>query len=276
METNNVENQNVEASSGGGAPQGGGTSRWNPTKEQIDILENLYKQGIRTPSAEQIQQITGRLKVYGHIEGKNVFYWFQNHKARQRQRQKQENLAYVNRFVHHHPTPLFPPPCPNVICRPYYIPTQTTVDHHHQQLGFYPQYFNNTTPKTLLPAGSGVVEGLKRRPSVITNHENMEIIANICTKIDRPAPQNNRETLALFPLQPTGNLQRTTSTTFQTSSLGPSFTTTTPSLSTSSTSCEQMRNVANITGIGSDNDNNKLFYDFFSGKDSSCDTSTTQ
>lgn len=94
---------------GGGAPA---SSRWNPTKEQISMLESLYMQGIRTPSAEQIQQITGRLKAYGHIEGKNVFYWFQNHKARQRQKQKQENMAYVNRYLHK-TSPLFPPPCPN-------------------------------------------------------------------------------------------------------------------------------------------------------------------
>ncbi|QHN98837.1 uncharacterized protein [Arachis hypogaea] len=81
----------------------GGSSRWNPTKEQISMLENLYKQGIRTPSAEEIQQITARLRAYGHIEGKNVFYWFQNHKARQRQKQKQHTLAYFNRsFLHHH------------------------------------------------------------------------------------------------------------------------------------------------------------------------------
>lgn len=97
------------------------------------MLENMYKQGIRTPSAEQIQEITSRLKVYGHIEGKNVFYWFQNHKARQRQKQKQDhhnnnnninimpNNNYLNRFVHHHQqppagsTPFFsPPPSPGV------------------------------------------------------------------------------------------------------------------------------------------------------------------
>lgn len=98
-----MDNSNVEVAAGGGAT---GSSRWNPTKEQISMLENLYGQGIRTPSAEQIQQITGRLKAYGHIEGKNVFYWFQNHKARQRQKQKQEDMVYINRYIHN-------PPCPN-------------------------------------------------------------------------------------------------------------------------------------------------------------------
>ncbi|XP_021715334.1 protein WUSCHEL-like [Chenopodium quinoa] len=70
---------------------GVGGSRWNPTKEQIEMLEKVYSvEGIRTPTAEQIQEITARLRVYGHIEGKNVFYWFQNHKARQRQKQRHE------------------------------------------------------------------------------------------------------------------------------------------------------------------------------------------
>lgn len=86
---------------------GPGGSRWNPTKEQINMLESLYRQGLRTPTAEQIQQITTRLRVYGHIEGKNVFYWFQNHKARQRQKQKQESFAYFNRFLHS--SPVFSP-----------------------------------------------------------------------------------------------------------------------------------------------------------------------
>ncbi|KAK7255844.1 hypothetical protein RIF29_29267 [Crotalaria pallida] len=63
-----------------------GSSRWSPTTEQLMILEELYRSGIRTPSASQIQQITTHLSFYGRIEGKNVFYWFQNHKARDRQK----------------------------------------------------------------------------------------------------------------------------------------------------------------------------------------------
>lgn len=67
--------------------QTGGT-RWNPTGEQIEILERLYRGGMRTPNAVQIENITLQLGKYGKIEGKNVFYWFQNHKARERQRRK--------------------------------------------------------------------------------------------------------------------------------------------------------------------------------------------
>lgn len=107
MESSNEEV--VEMGMGGS----NGSSRWNPTKEQITMLENLYKQGIKTPTAEEIQQITARLRAFGHIEGKNVFYWFQNHKARQRQKQKQESIAYFNRFLHR-PHAIFPSPvCPN-------------------------------------------------------------------------------------------------------------------------------------------------------------------
>lgn len=67
------------------------SSRWNPTPEQLQTLEELYRQGTRTPSAEQIQHITAQLRRYGKIEGKNVFYWFQNHKARERQKRRRQH-----------------------------------------------------------------------------------------------------------------------------------------------------------------------------------------
>ncbi|KAL3640728.1 hypothetical protein CASFOL_015696 [Castilleja foliolosa] len=66
------------------------SSRWNPTAEQLQTLEELYRRGTRTPTAEQIQQITAQLRRYGKIEGKNVFYWFQNHKARERQKRRRQ------------------------------------------------------------------------------------------------------------------------------------------------------------------------------------------
>lgn len=83
-------------------------SRWSPTREQIAMLEDLYRQGMRTPNAEQIQEVTSRLRAYGHIQGKNVFYWFQNHKARQRQKQKLESIAHSNSFL-----PVSHPICQN-------------------------------------------------------------------------------------------------------------------------------------------------------------------
>lgn len=66
------------------------SSRWNPTPEQLQTLEELYRRGTRTPSAEEIQHITAQLRRYGKIEGKNVFYWFQNHKARERQKRRRQ------------------------------------------------------------------------------------------------------------------------------------------------------------------------------------------
>ncbi|KAF9671316.1 hypothetical protein SADUNF_Sadunf12G0034700 [Salix dunnii] len=66
------------------------SSRWNPTPEQLGTLEELYRRGTRTPSTDQIQNITAQLRRYGRIEGKNVFYWFQNHKARERQKRRRQ------------------------------------------------------------------------------------------------------------------------------------------------------------------------------------------
>ncbi|KAL5819154.1 hypothetical protein ACOSQ3_023088 [Xanthoceras sorbifolium] len=102
--------QNEDSSSGSG--KGGficrpSSTRWTPTPEQIRILKDLYyNNGVRSPTAEQIQKISARLRQYGKIEGKNVFYWFQNHKARERQKK---------RFT---PTPTLP------------TPTTTISDHH--------------------------------------------------------------------------------------------------------------------------------------------------
>ncbi|CAK7323308.1 unnamed protein product [Dovyalis caffra] len=88
---------------GGNAPQlaadphaygekAGEGTRWNPTQEQIGILEMSYRGGMRAPSAQQIEDITAQLSRYGKIEVKNVFYWFQNHRARdRRQKEKRRN-----------------------------------------------------------------------------------------------------------------------------------------------------------------------------------------
>ncbi|KAI3886377.1 hypothetical protein MKW92_039699 [Papaver armeniacum] len=70
------------------------SSRWKTSKEQIDMLEGFYKAGIKTPSAAEIQDMTSKLRVYGDVEGNNVFYWFQNHKARQKQRQVRHAYDY--------------------------------------------------------------------------------------------------------------------------------------------------------------------------------------
>jgi hypothetical protein len=64
--------------------------RWNPTTEQVKVLTELFSSGLRTPSTDQIQKISNQLSFYGKIESKNVFYWFQNHKARERQKRRRK------------------------------------------------------------------------------------------------------------------------------------------------------------------------------------------
>ncbi|KAL9257345.1 putative WUSCHEL-related homeobox 2 [Drosera capensis] len=82
--------------------------RWCPTTEQLMILEEMFRGGVRTPNTVQIQQITAHLSHYGKIEGKNVFYWFQNHKARDRQKirrkfsRQMQQQQMQQQFYHHH------------------------------------------------------------------------------------------------------------------------------------------------------------------------------
>ncbi|KAE8039035.1 hypothetical protein FH972_011485 [Carpinus fangiana] len=226
-----MEADNVDI--GGAAAEGASaTSRWNPTKEQISMLEGLYRQGIRTPSADQIQQITSRLRAYGHIEGKNVFYWFQNHKARQRQKQKQESMAYINRYFHRTPQPIFAP-CPNAICSPYYLP--------QSDIGFYPQYHN---PKVLLTGG------IRRRPRT----EKLEKSRSFDDDTPVHMAGNSQKTLPLFPLHPTGNLQGETG-----------------KCSIGSSSAMNSTNTPSFSDQVEEGSGDQLFFDFFSG-DGSCES----
>lgn len=59
-------------------------------------LEELYRRGIKTPTAQQIRQVTALLRHFGKIEGKNVFYWFQNHRARERQKRRRELMSSMS------------------------------------------------------------------------------------------------------------------------------------------------------------------------------------
>eukprot|EP01018_Ginkgo_biloba_P018547 Gb_29958 [translate_table: standard] len=68
------------------------SSRWSPKAEQLTILEDMYASGIRNLSAEHTEQIAALLSLYGKIERKNVVYWFQNRKARDRQRQRLKDM----------------------------------------------------------------------------------------------------------------------------------------------------------------------------------------
>ncbi|XP_048624917.1 WUSCHEL-related homeobox 2-like [Brassica napus] len=193
----------------------GSSPRWNPTKEQITLLENLYKQGIRTPSADQIQQITGRLRAHGHIEGKNVFYWFQNHKARQRQKQKQDRISSFNSLLHKTSRFFHPIPCSNVGCvNPYYL--HQVRDHHDQHGSVYRQDLHSS--KVMLPSGGyekRTTTDHKKHVSDITTTTARMSMSSSSLRFDRFALDNHGyfseginvntnglKTLPLFPLQP--------------------------------------------------------------------------
>ncbi|CAO2840633.1 unnamed protein product [Amaranthus hypochondriacus] len=285
MENQHDDHDDVEEKS-----SGVGGSRWNPTKEQIEMLEKMYSnEGVRTPSAEQIQQITTRLRVYGHIEGKNVFYWFQNHKARQRQKQRHERLLAAvainnpnHHFSHHHyfpnninRPPLFPTshlpaafnnhhylPNPNVICNPYY----------HQlpqaNLGLYnPLQHHKSAPAVSHHHDD---QTIKQRPiSKPMNHQitprggdrrgvpPSSTLSGYCTAMMNSRSMEQHEhsmemtTLDLFPIHPTGILEHKHG--------GYNNSSGNSSANTSSSS---------DTIIIRDNDKGHQFYDFFSSSES--------
>ncbi|KAG5515404.1 hypothetical protein RHGRI_036455 [Rhododendron griersonianum] len=119
-------------------------SRWCPTPEQVRILEEMYRGGIRNPNPSQIQQITAHLSLYGKIEGKNVFYWFQNHKARDRQKLRkkliirhQQLLRHQQPQNHHHLLHFLEPPPPPP-------PVLLQLFHYNNSSGFLPQISNDT------------------------------------------------------------------------------------------------------------------------------------
>jgi hypothetical protein len=84
---------------GGNGSTGTKCGRWTPTSEQVKVLTELFRSGLRTPSTDQIQRISTQLSFYGKIESKNVFYWFQNHKARERQKRRRVSTDEKD-FIH--------------------------------------------------------------------------------------------------------------------------------------------------------------------------------
>ncbi|XP_020114319.1 WUSCHEL-related homeobox 3-like [Ananas comosus] len=117
------------------------STRWCPTPEQLMILEEMYRSGVRTPNAAQIQQITAHLSFYGKIEGKNVFYWFQNHKARDRQKLRRRLSRHQQMLHHqlgHHPDQEASPPPPSTP-----PPAAATASGSHPNIQLHP---HNSSP----------------------------------------------------------------------------------------------------------------------------------
>ncbi|XP_059072883.1 WUSCHEL-related homeobox 4-like isoform X2 [Cryptomeria japonica] len=48
----------------------------------FSILNSKFASGTRNPSVDEINRITAELQRHGPVEGKNVFFWFQNAAAR--------------------------------------------------------------------------------------------------------------------------------------------------------------------------------------------------
>ncbi|GFQ06764.1 protein wuschel [Phtheirospermum japonicum] len=136
------------------------STRWSPTSEQIRILKELYyNNGVRSPSAEQIQRISAKLRQYGKIEGKNVFYWFQNHKARERQKKRFTAHADITPTMSMRlplpPPP--PPPPPNCKYHHHYRQDHHIISHPPPQPIYYDNFSSNVdiiSPPGLLSVGN--------------------------------------------------------------------------------------------------------------------------
>ncbi|XP_059070580.1 WUSCHEL-related homeobox 6-like [Cryptomeria japonica] len=71
-------------------------SRWKPTEIQKSVLNSKFASGTRNQSLEEINHITAELQRHGLVEGKNVFFWFQN--AACRDKQKKEKAESCDRW----------------------------------------------------------------------------------------------------------------------------------------------------------------------------------
>ncbi|KAI3450488.1 hypothetical protein Pfo_007153 [Paulownia fortunei] len=192
------------------------TTRWCPTPEQLMILEELYRRGLRTPNASQIQKITAHLSFYGKIQGKNVFYWFQNHKARDRQklRKKLAKQLHQQQLLQQH-------------LYQYQLDPQTQYSHNldFQVPTSFHQLSNCYSAENLHAQGAGVCEdqapeGVMRQTwradlpkdcLIRTYGHDSMMIMDVGPTF--PCCRNKPlETLELFPLRsPTANDQKPTS-----------------------------------------------------------------
>ncbi|BAB09778.1 unnamed protein product [Arabidopsis thaliana] len=149
------------------------SSRWNPTKDQITLLENLYKEGIRTPSADQIQQITGRLRAYGHIEVGCVSPYYLQQASDHHM--NQHGSVYTNDLLHR-----------NNVMIPSGGYEKRTVTQHQKQLSDI-----RTTAATRMPIS----------PSSL-RFDRFALRDNCYAGEDINVNSSGRKTLPLFPLQP--------------------------------------------------------------------------
>ncbi|XP_002981885.2 putative WUSCHEL-related homeobox 10 [Selaginella moellendorffii] len=79
-------------------PPGATRPRWKPTPVQISILEYIFENSDLLPGDKDITIITDGLRLYGPVEEVNVFYWFQNRRARAKRTANQEHHPKVRNF----------------------------------------------------------------------------------------------------------------------------------------------------------------------------------
>ncbi|KAJ0978473.1 hypothetical protein J5N97_013969 [Dioscorea zingiberensis] len=160
----------------------------------------MYRSGIRTPNASQIQQITAHLSYYGKIEGKNVFYWFQNHKARDRQklrrRLSRHHQLLQQQLVHTLDDQASPPPTPS------------SLPHHlHNPSQFLQQDANQAMNLLSKLEAEGMTEAAASTSSMNT-YENEWMLAMMANASGStggiPPCCRPLKTLELFPTKSTG------------------------------------------------------------------------
>lgn len=72
--------------------------RWTPTPLQLQILEQIFDDGIGTPSKQKIKEIATELSQHGQISETNVYNWFQNRRARSKKKQSIPVLPNIVEF----------------------------------------------------------------------------------------------------------------------------------------------------------------------------------
>ncbi|XP_065865087.1 WUSCHEL-related homeobox 3 [Euphorbia lathyris] len=173
------------------------SSRWCPTPEQLMILEEIYRSGIRTPNASQIQRITAHLSLYGKIEGKNVFYWFQNHKARDRQKLRRRLVKQLQHHAFHSP----PPPSFHPLSS-YHHPNSAAFLSHQGAYGGAPVEMVNEEWKVEIPENveMGMGMGMYGYDWMMTM---MEVGPSSSSSSNSGCSTRPLETLQLFPITST-------------------------------------------------------------------------
>uniref|UniRef100_A0A7N0TPA5 Homeobox domain-containing protein n=1 Tax=Kalanchoe fedtschenkoi TaxID=63787 RepID=A0A7N0TPA5_KALFE len=159
-QTSSTNNNSLVNNNGGGSSS---STRWTPTTDQIRILKDLYyNNGVRSPTAEQIQRISARLRQYGKIEGKNVFYWFQNHKARERQKRR-FNTTSTTTNNNTAPAPL--PPA-STVWKPSSLDSSTPHIHTAAAAAASKYSDINNNQNLIYPAGHNQMSGFGYAASV--------------------------------------------------------------------------------------------------------------